>query len=411
MQQNRTLRRHTRTTLKNASSEILDYQKKLTQLMQDSPLPEDGEAPHKESTTAAKKSEEPRGEGAIVIASDSGNDLREASESMVGSLCHSDIMDMRSTSRFTNEISEESWNKFVLSTYPEYNLPKDWEIFIQEFFKPKVSLEEWISDWRELHNQKINGNKIHKGLADAIYHILAPYIEAFEAPYNILTSGDLRENQYNAQFVNSILKNTLKAICNIDWRILEVPVKSSKDRRNANINPIIDTVLEAKCADGLARLWLSHEEVFLYEQTGPPNFDDVTQLYVHDYKLIRTMRDVLNQRIILHLKDGIYDHKNLASFSAFGHRTEVSLLWLTIHQKSYCLREYGTFKIPTAWQDFPVFSEAIISCLKFFSFMRENIEVKRSYVEQKQKLLTKRRVHTIKQNQSSPGRPKKQKSK
>ncbi|CAG8524305.1 1958_t:CDS:2 [Paraglomus occultum] len=118
------------------------------------------------------------------------------------------------------------------------------------------------------------------------------------------------------------------------------------------------------------------------------------------------MRDVPNQRIILQLKDGIYDHKNLASFSAFGHRTEVSL-----YQKSYYLREYGTFKIPTAWQNFPVLSEAIISCLKFFTFMRENIEVERAYVEQKQKLLTKRWVHTIKQNQSSPGRPKKQKSK
>ncbi len=145
-----------------------------------------------------------------------------------------------------------------------------------------------------------------------------------------------------------------------------MPVESSKDRRNANLNPIIDKVLEAKCADGLARLWLSHEEVFLYEQTGPPNFDDMTQLYIHDYKLIRTMRDVLNQRIIIHLKDGVYDHKNLASFSAFGHRTEVSLFWLTIHQKSYCLRGYGTFKIPTVWQDFPVLSESIITCLKFF---------------------------------------------
>ncbi len=44
-------------------------------------------------------------------------------------------MDMRPTSRFTNEISEESWSEFVLSTYPEHNLPKDWESFIQEFFK------------------------------------------------------------------------------------------------------------------------------------------------------------------------------------------------------------------------------------------------------------------------------------
>ena len=134
------------------------------------------------------------------------------------------------------------------------------------------------------------------------------------------------------------------------------------------------------------------------------------------------MRDVLNQRIILHLKDGIYDHKDLVSFSAFGHRTEVSLFWLTIHQKSYCLREYGSFKIPAIWRGLPVLSETIMTCLKFFvsitmfcplihcfllipvydqSFMRENIEVRNLYVEQKRKLLTKRRVHIIKQNQST----------
>lgn len=44
-------------------------------------------------------------------------------------------MDMRPTSRFTNEIAEEAWTKFVLNTYPEYNLPKNWENFVQEFFK------------------------------------------------------------------------------------------------------------------------------------------------------------------------------------------------------------------------------------------------------------------------------------
>ena len=62
---------------------------------------------------------------------------------------------------------------------------------------------------------------------------------------------------------------------------LEIPVESSKACRNTGLNPIIDTVLEAKCADGLARLWQSHEEVFLYEQTGPPNFDDITQFHIH----------------------------------------------------------------------------------------------------------------------------------
>ena len=44
-------------------------------------------------------------------------------------------------------------------------------------------------------------------------------IEAFKAPVNILKSGDLEENQYNSQFVNPILKNTLNAICNMDWRM------------------------------------------------------------------------------------------------------------------------------------------------------------------------------------------------
>ncbi|CAG8573744.1 16168_t:CDS:10 [Acaulospora colombiana] len=163
-----------------------------------------------------------------------------------------DIMDMRPTSRFANEISEESWVEFVTSTYPEHDLPEDWEGFILEFFKPKDSLGEWIKGWRELLSPKINGNKIPKDLADAIHNILTPY--------------------------------------------LEVPVQSSKYRLNANINPITDEVLEAECTDGLARLWPSREEVFLYEQTGPPNFDDIKQLYIHDHKLIRLMKDVLNQR-------------------------------------------------------------------------------------------------------------------
>lgn len=47
--------------------------------------------------------------------------------------------------------------------------------------------------------------------------------------------------------------------------------------------------------DGLARLWLSQEEIFVHEQIGPPDVDDITDFYVHDYSLVRTMRDVLNQ--------------------------------------------------------------------------------------------------------------------
>ncbi|PKY13967.1 hypothetical protein RhiirB3_175427 [Rhizophagus irregularis] len=121
------------------------------------------------------------------------------------------------------------------------------------------------------------------------------------------------------------------------------------------------------------------------------------------------MRDVLNQRIILHLRDGISDHKDLASFGAFGHRTEVSLFWCTMHQKSYCLQEYGSFQIPAIWQDLPVLAEAIITCLKFFSFMKENVEKVKLYTDQKNKLFAKRKVHIVKENPPTPNRPKKQK--
>ncbi|CAH1766671.1 770_t:CDS:10, partial [Entrophospora sp. SA101] len=209
-------------------------------------------------------------------------------------LCHSDIMDLRPASRFTEKIPVAIWEKFVSNTYPEYEIPEAWEKLVQDIFKPKDSLAEWIKTWRGL------------------------YAISDENESN----GDLGENQYNAQFVSPVLNNVLKAVLSIDWRILEVPVESSKHRRNSNINPIIDKVLEAKRADGLARLWQSHKEVLIYEQTGPPDFDDVTQFYIHDYKLVRAMRDVLNQRITLRLKDGISDHKDLASFGAFGHRTE-----------------------------------------------------------------------------------------
>ena len=124
--------------------------------------------------------------------------------------------------------------------------------------------------------------------------------------------------------------------------------------------------MSAKHADGLARLWENREENFLFEQTGPPDYDDLTEFCLHDYKLTRTMRDILNQRIIFHLNDGTWDKKDLASFSALGYCNKISLYWCTIHQKRYCLHKFGSFKIPHLWQDLPVLSEAITICLKFF---------------------------------------------
>lgn len=44
-------------------------------------------------------------------------------------------MDMRPSSHFMREITEESWSKFVLDTYPEYNIPKGWKRIFQGMSK------------------------------------------------------------------------------------------------------------------------------------------------------------------------------------------------------------------------------------------------------------------------------------
>ena len=51
------------------------------------------------------------------------------------SLCHSDIMDLRPTSRFTEKIPEVIWEKFVSNTYSEYKIPEAWEKLVQDIFK------------------------------------------------------------------------------------------------------------------------------------------------------------------------------------------------------------------------------------------------------------------------------------
>ncbi|CAB4424926.1 unnamed protein product [Rhizophagus irregularis] len=72
------------------------------------------------------------------------------------------------------------------------------------FFKPKNTLTEWEKAWRRLFDEKESSEDLV--IKDTLYNVLSPYIEAFKAPFNILKSGDLEENQYNSQFVNPILK-------------------------------------------------------------------------------------------------------------------------------------------------------------------------------------------------------------
>ncbi|CAG8671119.1 6572_t:CDS:10 [Funneliformis caledonium] len=272
------------------------------------------------------------------------NNLREVTESMVGKVERTALI-----------VSDVDLEKIFEDYCNEY------ENTFEMGRTNKRCFQEWMKVWSELRviSGENKGNEVLV-IKDTIYNILSPYIKAFKAPYNILKSGDLEENQYIAQFINPILNNTLDAICNVDWRILEVPIESSKYRRNTNLNPIIDKVLSAKRADGLARLWLSHEEIFIYEQI------------------------------------------DLASFGALGYCAAVSLFWLTIHQKTYSIREFGSFRIPLLWEDLPVLSEAI-------SFVKGNTEKRKLLVDPKQKLFAKRKVHAVTQNPPTPDRSKKKK--
>ncbi len=121
--------------------------------------------------------------------------------------------------------------------------------------------------------------------------------------------------------------------------------------------------MSAKRVDGLACLWKKH--LYMNRQ----DYRMLMMLLIFTFMIISWFEPCvmcLNQQIILWLNDGIKNCNNLASFGALSHCDEVSLLWYTIHLRSYCLREYGSFHIPVIWQDLPILSEAIVICLKFF---------------------------------------------
>ncbi|RIA99400.1 hypothetical protein C1645_730856 [Glomus cerebriforme] len=98
---------------------------------------------------------------------------------------------------------------------------------------------------------------------------------------------------------NEINEDLLDTIHNILRPYLKVLIESSKFHRNANINPFIDKVLASKRADEFAYLWKDHEEVFIYEQTGSPNFDDDTEFHIHDYKLLFMKKNIQKTKLCI----------------------------------------------------------------------------------------------------------------
>ncbi|CAB5181696.1 unnamed protein product [Rhizophagus irregularis] len=70
-----------------------------------------------------------------------------------------------------------------------------------------IDLEEIFIDYCDRCETSLNDKKeIDEDLLDVVHNILGLYIEAFEAPYNVLKSRDLEEKQFSAQFISPILK-------------------------------------------------------------------------------------------------------------------------------------------------------------------------------------------------------------
>ncbi|POG80750.1 hypothetical protein GLOIN_2v1763995 [Rhizophagus irregularis DAOM 181602=DAOM 197198] len=133
----------------------------------------------------------------------SENDLREATDSIVGKVERIPLM-------VDNIDLEEIFIDYCDRCETSLSMPKSESlkkvgclssllICPSMTKKQKDSLQDWKDAW---HDKK----EIDEDLLDVVHNILGLYIEAFEAPYNVLKSRDLEEKQFSAQFISPILK-------------------------------------------------------------------------------------------------------------------------------------------------------------------------------------------------------------
>ncbi|CAG8572142.1 1253_t:CDS:10 [Acaulospora morrowiae] len=231
--------------------------------------------------------------GDIITDGISGTDsnLQKAVASMAGNV-ESDAlaMDDFDLEKVFEKYTDECENEFELFQ-KQHGRNLSWTlILIRKYkkngknqLKPKNTLADWEKAWHGLFDERESNEDLV--IKEILHNILSPYIEAFKAPFNILKSGDLEERQYSTQF--------------------------------------------------------SSEAANIDEQTGPPDVNDITDFYARGYKLVRTIRGVLNQRIILRPNNGINDYNNLVSFGALGHRDEESEK-VKLHLSEMCASSHNS---------------------------------------------------------------------
>ncbi|RUO96527.1 hypothetical protein BC936DRAFT_141878 [Jimgerdemannia flammicorona] len=220
---------------------------------------------------------------------------------------HSYILDLTPNSKIFNEFGEEKWiellaNKSVgdLSYYHEIDSITD------KLFGPsevKMSLLRARQSWKELINltalpydekfsyAREDWEKVVRWAGLAV----EPYLDAFEAIKSPL-QPDCQEREWFGDYVMPLLGKVLKldGVCRVPWG--EISVQASQNRRNREKDVLTESVDRAHMADMLC-VYDDYEVICLLACGGP--YDSNPTKYSSDkFKLIRIMKDMLDELII-----------------------------------------------------------------------------------------------------------------
>ncbi|CAG8657583.1 5342_t:CDS:10, partial [Acaulospora colombiana] len=285
-----------------------------------------------------------------------------------------DVMDIRGESGFAKFLSVDDYIK-LLSKKPKrrVELPGGWRNVVEEYYKETTengsvkSISDWIRITEELGIVKEEDDGELIKLKKYLNRVMLPLIESFSKQAPDISAPDSSEHHYWSEFGHRFFSRALQEFVDLDWRVMEVPVQSSRYRKNYGYNHIIDTVVDGKYADLLARMRKTGEEIFVGEQAGPPTRCDLAKLATDSFKLYREMRDCLNVRILRAMGKGDVNYNNRSVFGILGFLFEIKML-IMWKDGVYVYEEYGSLNIASNPGQI---SEMKLGILRLLEFMLE----------------------------------------
>ncbi|CAG8589132.1 8249_t:CDS:10, partial [Paraglomus occultum] len=287
-----------------------------------------------------------------------------------------DVMDIRGESGFAKFLSVDDYIK-LLSKKPKrrVELPEGWRNVIEEYYKETTesgsvkNISDWIRITEELGVVKEEDNRELIKLKKYLNRVMLPLIESFSKQVPDISAPDSSEHHYWSEFGHRFFSRALQEFVDLDWRAMEVPVQASKYRKNYGHNYIIDTVVDGKYADLLARMWKTGEEIFVGEQAGPPTRYDLTKLATDSFKLYREIRDCLNVRILRAMGKGDVNYNNRSVFGILGFLFEIKML-IMWKDGVYVYEEYGSLNIASNPGQISEMKSGILRLLEFMMIIK-----------------------------------------